>query len=121
MVFGEAGDSGNGLRSEIDADSMMLNALQMCDRAFWRQLAVGSAEALRNRFNLNARHRHRFHPAQHTEFGFGIAQAIEDHYPHQRFDVDAVSRLAKHPAQLAETQRFPQFVQRTQGIIADSC
>ncbi len=67
---------------------------------------------MRDRFGLNARHRHRFQPAQHAEFGLRVAQATEDHHPDQRFDIDAVPRLAEHPAQFAETERLPQLVQR---------
>ena len=46
VSFRESGDSGDGLRGLIDADLMMLNALKLLDRAFWRQVAVGGAEAL---------------------------------------------------------------------------
>ena len=51
-------------------------------------------------------------PVSGSAFGIWVAQAIEDHHPDQRFDIDAVPRLAEHPAQFAETERLPQLVQR---------
>ena len=44
--FGEMGDAGDGLCGVIDADLVMLNALQLRQSAFRRQVAVGGAEAL---------------------------------------------------------------------------
>ena len=44
--FGETGDAGDGLCGVIDADLVMLNALQLRQSAFRRQIAVGGAEAL---------------------------------------------------------------------------
>ena len=44
--FGETGDAVDGLCGVIDADLVMLNALQLRQSAFQRQVAVGGAEAL---------------------------------------------------------------------------
>jgi len=44
--FGETGDSDDGLCGVIDTDLVMLNALQLRQSAFRRQVAVGCAEAL---------------------------------------------------------------------------
>ncbi|MPM64824.1 hypothetical protein SDC9_111715 [bioreactor metagenome] len=70
-----------------------------------QQMLVG------DRFHLNARHRYRIQPAQHPEFRFRIAQAIEHHAPNQCLDIDAVPGLAEYTAQLAKAQRFPEFVE----------
>ena len=42
----ETGDSTDGLCGVIDADLMMLNALQLFERTFGRQIAIGSGKTL---------------------------------------------------------------------------
>jgi len=56
--------------------------------------------------------RHRLHPAQHTELGLRITQAVEHHHPNQRLDIDGMSGAAKHTPKAIEAERVPEFSQR---------
>ena len=67
---------------------------------------------VRHRLRPEVGQRHGLHPAQHTELGFGVAQAVEHHQSDQRFHVRGVARAAEHPPQLGEAQRPPQLRER---------
>ncbi len=51
--------------------------------------------------------------SQHTQLGFRVAQAIEDHHGQQRFDIRDVSGLIEDATKFAKAQGLPQLLQRT--------
>ena len=58
-------------------------------------------------------HGHGVEPAQAAQLACGIAQAVEDHRPNERLDIQlALARSHGAPKGAVETKVFPQFVQR---------
>jgi hypothetical protein len=67
---------------------------------------------VRQRRCIDLRHAHRLQPAQHPQFGVGIAQAVEDHDPNGVFNGCGVTGFAKDAGQCIKTELFPKLVQR---------
>ena len=65
-----------------------------------------------HRFQCQTGQRHRFQPAQHAQFGFRVAQAVEHHDAQQGFDIDLVARTTKDALKLIEAQFVPKLRQR---------
>lgn len=61
--------------------------------------------------NVQAGQAHRLQPAQHAQFGVGVAQAVEDHRPQQRLDIDGVTGTPKHGAKTLKAQGIPQLAE----------